>query len=155
MDAAFFLDLFDYNDWANNRVLNIIAQAENDSIPVPENVYELMSHILGAQEIWMYRLQNRLGGKELFALKPLSELIEINNRSTLEWKSLIQEHSNDFSDFALQYKNIEGQAFSNKLHEVIMHVVNHGTYHRGQISRALKAAGIQPVSTDFIVYSRK
>jgi uncharacterized damage-inducible protein DinB len=49
---------------------------------------------------------------------------------------------------------LDGSAQSSSLPDIITHVCNHGTYHRGQVAKSLKAAGIQPVSTDFIVFSR-
>jgi uncharacterized damage-inducible protein DinB len=154
MDAAYFLRQFDYNNWANQRMLEVFANASNQGKNLPEIALDGMSHILGAQEIWLRRLTQRSGGKELFALKPLDELIPLSKQSGEEWKNFIQAHAGDLEHFRLDYEMLDGSAQSSSLTDIITHVCNHGTYHRGQVSKSLKAAGIQPLSTDFIVYSR-
>jgi uncharacterized damage-inducible protein DinB len=57
----------------------------------------------------------------------------------------------------LQYRNIKGEEFSQPLHEILLHVFNHGTYHRGQLVTMLRALGhegaLPPI--DFIVWCRK
>jgi uncharacterized damage-inducible protein DinB len=154
MDAAYFSRLFAYNDWANTRFIEVLKNALNSGITIPENALELLSHNLGAQEIWLCRIQNIPGGKELFTPKSLPEIEALNQSSTQKWLNIIEKHKNELFDFKVNYKNLEGQSFQNSFAEICTHVSNHGTYHRGQIARALKAAGIQPPSSDFIVFSR-
>jgi uncharacterized damage-inducible protein DinB len=50
------------------------------------------------------------------------------------------------------WKNLQGLDKSAPLYRVLLHVVNHGTYHRGQITTMIRQAGGQPVSTDLIYY---
>lgn len=154
MDAAYFSRLFAYNDWANTRFIEVLKNALSSGITIPENALELLSHNLGAQEIWLCRIQDIPGGKELFFLKSLSEIEILNQSSTQKWLDIIEKHKNELFDIKVNYKNLEGQSFQNSLAEICTHVTNHGTYHRGQIARSLKAAGIQPPSSDFIVFSR-
>jgi uncharacterized damage-inducible protein DinB len=78
----------------------------------------------------------------------------LSKQSGEEWKNFIQTHAEDLDDFRLDYTMLDGSAQSSSLPDIITHVCNHGTYHRGQVAKSLKAAGIQPVSTDFIVFSR-
>lgn len=154
MDAAYFSRLFAYNDWANTRYIEVIKIALASGISIPENALELLSHNLGAQEIWLCRILDIPGGKELFGLKSISEIEVLNQSSTQKWLNIIEKHKTELFDFKVNYKNLEGQTFQNSLAEICTHVCNHGTYHRGQIARSLKAAGIQPPSSDFIVFSR-
>ncbi|HLO83040.1 MAG TPA: DinB family protein, partial [Chitinophagaceae bacterium] len=57
----------------------------------------------------------------------------------------------------LQYKNYKGEEFSQPLYEILLHVFNHGTYHRGQLVTMIRALGHEEAlpQTDFIVWARK
>jgi uncharacterized damage-inducible protein DinB len=56
----------------------------------------------------------------------------------------------------IDYTNIKGAPFSNKIMHIIAHVMNHSSYHRGQIITMLRGAGYtNPGSTDLIVYFRE
>ena len=52
------------------------------------------------------------------------------------------------------YKTMKGDQFSNTVSDVLFHLVNHSTYHRGQIASIFRKADVQPAVTDFIVYKR-
>jgi uncharacterized damage-inducible protein DinB len=52
----------------------------------------------------------------------------------------------------IEYKNLKGDAFAKPVWEILLHVVNHGTYHRGQIAAMLRQLGHVPPSTDFIYF---
>src|SRR5690606_1649908 len=54
----------------------------------------------------------------------------------------------------IHYKNTQGQSFSNKIVDLFFHVINHSTYHRGQIATEFKQHGIDPLFTDYILYKR-
>jgi uncharacterized damage-inducible protein DinB len=47
-----------------------------------------------------------------------------------------------------------GDSYQNKIEDILIHVGNHGTYHRGQIAMLLREKGYNPVSTDYILYDR-
>jgi len=54
----------------------------------------------------------------------------------------------------IEYKNSSGRVFHNRVQDVIFHVANHSTYHRGQMAAEFKQSGLNPLVTDFIVYKR-
>lgn len=55
----------------------------------------------------------------------------------------------------LTYKNFAGAEFRTPVGEILLHVAQHGTYHRGQIATAVRAAGVTPVNTDYINFVRE
>jgi uncharacterized damage-inducible protein DinB len=56
---------------------------------------------------------------------------------------------------SVAYKDTQGNAFSRPLWQLILHVVNHGTHHRGQVSGFLRAMGQTPPSLDLTAYYRE
>ncbi len=67
MNPNYAESLFEYDFWANSRVFEAIEPfCEN----VPHEILELMSHILGAKQVWYNRIQNIPAGKDLLKFKP-------------------------------------------------------------------------------------
>jgi uncharacterized damage-inducible protein DinB len=83
----------------------------------------------------------------------IQELEHSNDTLTTLWIDLI--HKQDPASMMIEYKNFEGQVFTTLLSDIITHVVNHGSYHRGQISRLIRESGGIPPATDYIVFVRQ
>lgn len=58
-------------------------------------------------------------------------------------------------DRVLHYHNTKGNPFSDRMWQMLQHLVNHGTYHRGQITTLLRQLGATPVATDMIAFYRE
>ena len=61
---------------------------------------------------------------------------------------LAPERLND----VVEYKNTKGETWRYPLWQQLHHVVNHSTYHRGQVTTMLRQLGAEPLGTDFLVY---
>ena len=146
---SYFLKLYQYNAWANRRVIGCLErQAVND-----EKTLTLFSHILSAQFIWLHRIQSLPPPPyELWKKYDLPQLHSMVEESASRWLAFVQE--NETFDRILKYRNYTGDYFENNVEHIMMHLVNHGTYHRGQIAMLLRQKGYEPVNTDFITYDR-
>ena len=145
---AFFEDKFEYNFESNKRV---IALLEANPHAYTERVQKLLCHTLNAQNIWTTRIlgrPNTQGVWELFDLNELQNLNLENHRLSLQ---MLGETS---LEETMQYVNTIGETFSNKVEDMVYHMINHGTYHRGQLITDLKAEGVTPISTDYIFFKR-
>lgn len=131
------LDAFDYDLWANRRWLGPARLIER---------YDVFSHILRAQENWIARVKER----------PAQEIetpFEAHlTRLHKEWKELL---TNGDLDQEVTYGNSTGKTFTNNLAEIALHVLNHGTYHRGELRGYAGAANIEFLETDRIVWLRE
>ena len=147
---TYFKKLYRYNQWANT----VICQHLKALTKAPEEVLKRLSHIVAAEEIWYNRI-TRLGFDPLpiFEIQPLDILEPRLNASALRWLELVDQ-TTDF-EIPVNYKNLSGQAFENNLNDIMIHVANHGTYHRGQIATLLRQQGFEPLATDYIVFSRE
>jgi len=52
------------------------------------------------------------------------------------------------------YSNSKGETFTNLVKDIIFHIINHSTYHRGQIAMEFRQSGLEPLNTDYIFYKR-
>lgn len=146
---ALFINLYTYQYHYNLKTLELF---ERYNSATPERCLYLFSHMLNAHHIWNSRIlekKTEVGVFEVHALPRMRELIEANHQNSLQ---IIERE-----DFArrFHYHNSNGDAFSNLIEEIMFHVVNHTTYHRGQIMADLRQAGLEPVSTDYSTYTRQ
>jgi uncharacterized damage-inducible protein DinB len=58
-------------------------------------------------------------------------------------------------DRVVHYRNLKGEASEAPLWQLLRHVVNHATYHRGQVVTMLRQVGAEPPSTDLVLWYRK
>ena len=82
----------------------------------------------------------------------ISELQYINNENHAS-SLKISDHYDLNSP--IHYRNTKGKEFSNSVDDILYHIINHSTYHRGQLMSELKSQGVMPISTDFIFFKRK
>jgi uncharacterized damage-inducible protein DinB len=139
-------NLFSYDDWANREVL---ASLQALDAP-PERSVKLLAHILSAERLWLERL---LVQKQTLPVWPLSTLAECNlevDQLPGLWKNYLTALGEAGLARSLTYKNTKGESFSSQKQDILLHVVMHSAYHRGQIAADMRAAGFTPPYTDFI-----
>jgi uncharacterized damage-inducible protein DinB len=141
------IDLFEYTYHSNKEMIKVIS--ENIS-KADEKTISLINHTLNAQQIWNSRV---LGGKsfEVWQINPFESLEDINHQNFLKSIDIIQNFD---LDQRIEYQNSREAKFENSIFEMFFHVINHSTYHRGQINSLLKQNGIEPLLTDYIFYKR-
>ncbi len=155
MNRQDILTLYDYNVWANGRMLGVVEPLSPEaflkelksSFP---SVRDTVAHILGAEWIWLRRWQGEAPTKLPSAsdfptpqiLKERFAAVEKERRAFLEALSegqLVQ---------SLNYRDTAGNPHSLPLVHSLQHVVNHGSYHRGQVTMMLRQLGATPISLD-------
>lgn len=141
---TFFKDKFTYTHHCNLKMIGLI------SLPNYTNeIARLMSHTINAQDIWNKRLLTHplhMNVWDIHSLKSLPALEKANYTETLQ----ILNHSDQNS--SITYTDTKGNVHRKKKEEVFFHIINHATYHRGQIMLALKNVGVQPIGLDYIHY---
>jgi len=139
-------NLFSYEDWANREVLGSLRAV---AAP-PARSVGLLAHIVSAERLWLERLE---GQKQTLPVWPTFSLeqceSEIDELAVL-WKGYLGTIGEAGVLDSITYKNTKGETFTSQKHDVLMHVVMHSAYHRGQIAAGLRAAGFTPAYTDFI-----
>lgn len=145
---AFFKELFEYNHHVNQKLADVFnASADKTS----EKSIKLYSHILNAHRIWNDRIDNRPPAFSVWDMHTIPEFRDID-KANFEHTMLILGQLDLNS--SINY-TIRGTAFSKRIPELLFHVINHSTYHRGQIATEFKQNGLEPVATDYILYGKK
>lgn len=152
-----------YSIWANQLLLDVINQLpeEKQKQEVPSSfssLYQTVLHVWSAESVWWQRmklLERLYIPAESFSgdMKELSSQLLNQNRQWHEWIANANDHQ---LQHVFQYQNFKKEQFKQPIYQMLMHVFNHGTYHRGQLVNMLRQLGVEKVpGTDFIVWSRK
>jgi uncharacterized damage-inducible protein DinB len=154
--------LFQYNAWANRRVLDACGALSNEQFTRNlgssfSSVRDTVVHIYGAEFVWNERFQGR-SPTSLLSAGPYQDLASI--RVKLEemdqyYIDYVSKMTQEDLDRVIHYKSFAGEEFSNPLWQSLHQLTNHGTYHRGQVVTLLRQLGVKPVSTDLIGYYRE
>ncbi|HUO84444.1 MAG TPA: DinB family protein, partial [Thermoanaerobaculia bacterium] len=72
-----------------------------------------------------------------------------------ERDDLLQSLTDDDLESSLNYRTLAGDAYESRLLDLLLHVVNHSTYHRGQLTTMLRQVGAKPPSSDYVFYLRE
>lgn len=145
MTLEFYRDYFSYDHWCNRRVLESLAGIAANDRPL-----RFLAHIIGAQDVWMARL---IGGVAPAGPWPELTLDECVARVE-ELRRIWSEYLADELDLnrVVKYRTFTGVQCVTAVVDILTHVNNHSTYHRGQIATAVKELGGTPAATDFIAY---
>lgn len=114
------------------------------------------SHLVSAQWVWLSRWK---GGPPVGLWKPEEYPTYAGLRAKREdvardRAAFLADQSDATLAAEVKYTTTDGKSWSNPLGELFLHMVNHSTYHRGQLSAFLRNVGAKPPSTDFIVWIR-
>jgi len=150
---TYFTRLFNYDRYANELLLQAILEANKSEKPV-----QLMAHLFAASRVWLARC------KELplsaYALWPddanADTFAALNEEINQNWITYLDGLQPDDFEKIISYKNSKGDAFENRLSDILAHVINHSTHHRAQIGQQLKSVGLENLPiTDYIFYIRE
>jgi uncharacterized damage-inducible protein DinB len=149
------LTLYDFNRWANGRTLEAAAalsaeQFVRDLGSSFPSVRDTLAHILGAEWAWLRRWQGEspttlLKADEFPTAAALRERFAAVDR---ERDGFLRTLSPAGVDYPFDYRDLAGKPGRLLLAQSMQHVVNHGTYHRGQVTTLLRQLGAKPVGTD-------
>lgn len=141
------IDLLEYTYHFNKVMIETIS--ENIS-KTDEKTVSLINHTLNAQQIWNSRILGE-ASFDVWQINPFEALQEINQQNFNKSIEIVEKF--DLNE-RIEYQNSKGTKFENEIFDILFQIINHSTYHRGQINSLLKQCGVEPVLTDYIFYKR-
>lgn len=118
-----------------------------------EKILTLMGHIVAAQFLWLHRIKGLPAPKvKLWGSYTFPQLLEMADDVGKQWIDFVQSTEN--FDRELTYRNYVNEPYTNNVETIMIHLVNHSSYHRAQIALLLRQKGYEPINTDFITYDR-
>jgi uncharacterized damage-inducible protein DinB len=144
---AFFTDIFTYHHHFNQKLIDQLIAHEKR---LPDRTIPLFCHTLNAHQIWNARItiKDTLAVHQIHPLEACKSLDQENYQETLK---ILEERA---LDEMIVYGNSKGTEFSNSVQEILFHVANHFSHHKGQIISDFRQSGIAPIKTDYILFKR-
>jgi uncharacterized damage-inducible protein DinB len=154
-------ELYAFNRWANDRIIAACQALPpvalgRDLQTSFGSVLGTLAHIAKAEWIWLERWNGRS------PLAPPAWNTDDAAALARHWRAVQQAQrsfldglTSDALDADVAYRNLEGEAFVAPLWQLMRHMVNHSTYHRGQIVTLLRQLGAQAPATDLVLYYRE
>ena len=150
-----------YNIWANEIIISFIKQLSPEQFNKEQlssftTIRKTVEHMAGAEHIWLKRIKGYPDqGNKATSLEDISSLTDFWIDQSKQFAEKIKEADESRLLEIISYKNLKGIPFETSLYKITMHVMNHSTYHRGQLVTMLRAVGFTDLSsTDLITYYR-
>ena len=156
------LTLFSYDSWANDLMIEAVSRIGRDALHEDRgsshrSIFGALVHVVAAEEVWLSRWTNR----------PLAKLTGVEQVATLDslrlfWNSVREARdrfvgglADEDLDGSLTITTTGGDRYRHSLAEMFRHLVNHSSYHRGQVAAMLRQIGEAPPATDLIRFYRE
>ena len=154
-----FCPLFAYTEWANARIFECV-----DGLPEAEytrtiessfpSIAATLAHIISAEWVWLRRWKGEsptvvpewAGGASRQVLHETLREVEA------ERDAFLNTLTEDSFTAPISYRSVKGDPFTRPLWITLQHVINHSTYHRGQLTTMLRQVGAAPPSTDLTLF---
>jgi uncharacterized damage-inducible protein DinB len=145
-----FTKVFRHLEWADARVLQSLRSAQS----VLKKDLDLYAHILGAEHVWLSRINGTPPKLAVWPSLTLDECDRLGGDNATAYQKLAADLTPETRQRPITYRNSAGEEFTSTLEDILTHVSLHGAYHRGQIAASLRAAGDTPIPTDYIAFVR-
>ena len=151
--------LYSYNRWANARILDAVSGLTEEQFTMDMksshgSIRDTLSHILAAEWIWLERW-NGVSPKALLnpsAFPTVGALRERWSEVEQGYNEFIERITDASLDAVITYTNTKDEEWSYPLVQMLQHVMNHSSYHRGQVITMLRQLGEKTVTVDLLVF---
>ena len=155
--------LVDYHYWARDRMLAAIDPLDLDQFTRDlgnsfRSVRDTLSHLQGAEWIWLSRFQ----GTSPTTLLPHERFTDLGAvraawaETEVGLRALVDSLDETGLEQVIAYHLLNGQPGASRAWHIVQHLVNHGTYHRGQVTTMLRQLGAEPAKPmDLIAFYRE
>jgi uncharacterized damage-inducible protein DinB len=152
---------FEYERDSHDKVLAslIAVPPERRGAPEFQKAATLFAHIIEARRLWLHRMGAAREAPSLDDMWPASVSVAELGPRLDAMHAIWSRHLESLDDAAIarhfEYQSFEGQPFRNTIEDILTQLYGHSLYHRGQIALLLRAMGAEPVSTDFLFWTRE
>ncbi len=144
--------MMDHLYWADGRILDALEESETKN----KDLLKLVRHVAVAERVWLDRLQGK--GSTKYSLweetEDLTAIRTMFEENAEQYRIYIEGLKEFELDEMIDYENQSGVSFRTSARDILLQVLLHGQYHRGQINRALRIESAEPAQVDYITFTR-
>jgi uncharacterized damage-inducible protein DinB len=151
-----------YNVWANQTIVTLLLSLPAETLHKEiqssfRSLHLTLLHMYDVEQIWWQRMKllERIQSIARQNISTEDAAAGLINQSK-QWEEWVDKNTLAGLEHVFAYQNLKGEPFKQPLYQMLLHLFNHQTYHRGQIVTMLRQAGFETIpSTDFITWSRR
>jgi uncharacterized damage-inducible protein DinB len=159
IDVTVIQELYRYNRWANGRMFDAVSsltpeECTKDLGSSYPSVRDTLLHIIWAEWIWLQRWKGR-SPQSVFQAADFPHWEALQARWSdveIEQRAFLEAITGERLLAVVRYLNLQGETWQYPLWRTMYHVVNHSSYHRGQLTTMLRQLAAPAVPTDFLVF---
>jgi uncharacterized damage-inducible protein DinB len=144
--VAYFKRQYVYNHWANHESAAGVLAIHGDA----SRAVRILNHIAGAERLWLQRLHGDPPSVQVWPDAPAGSIPGHLDAIHAAWTLFLENQREEKLLRPISYKNSRGEPWASRVEEILMHVIVHSAYHRGQLAILIRDAGADPPMTDFI-----
>ena len=145
-----FRQLVEHSIWADGLVLASLERTD----PLPPRALEYFAHVIAVQHVWLARLEGRPQEVAVWPTLEPAACAELMAKTHETLRKYVDQLGVASLDRLVHYRNTAGAEFESKIEDILMHVMMHSSYHRGQVSLILRDSEAEPAPTDYIAFCR-
>ena len=154
--------LLDYHYWARDRMFEALEpltpeQATRDLGNSFKSIHDTAAHLCAAETAWYSRWQGDSPSALLTgaAFADLAAVRRAWSEHEPKMRAFVEQLGDDGIGRVFEFTLLTGQAAASPFWQMLQHIVNHASYHRGQLTTMLRQLGAQPAkSLDMIAFYR-
>ncbi|MDH4583494.1 DUF664 domain-containing protein [Pseudomonas sp. BN415] len=158
--ARHFQHLLAYHAWAYQRLLESLRPVDDAALRAPcglffGSLHGTLNHLVAVDRIWLARVRQEPPPYDRLDVEVANgrdELAACLAAGVQAWQTQLAGLEGDALLRPLNYRTMRGEPQRRSLADIVTHLVNHGTHHRGQASAALSALGLETPAMDFIYF---
>lgn len=151
----------DYSAWATQRLLRAAAELSGEELnrdfgTADKSVLGTLVHVFGADRVWLRRVLGQESGSFPTPEERSLAFLEAAWPTVYsEWRQWAGQLTPEALERPVAYRDMRGRGHESLPWEIVLHLVNHATHHRGQVSGFLRVMGKAPASLDLIAFYRE
>ncbi|MBD8500960.1 DinB family protein [Paenibacillus arenosi] len=145
--------MMDHLYWADGRILDALEKSKTKN----KDLLKLVRHVAVAETVWLSRLQGQ-GSTQYLLWEEAEGLMKIRTmfeENAEQYRVYIEGLEESKLDEMIDYANLSGIPFRTSIRDILLQVILHGQYHRGQINRLLRIESAEPVQVDYITFVKR
>ena len=155
--AAWCMELIQFHAWRREKISELLREVDEKLFSEElhgsfGSLNIILNHLVWAEKVWLGRV-NR-DSVATMKSSDVHELLAAWKGVNEKWHSLLLTATPEELFREIEYFISTGERFTNTVWEIVVHMVDHSTYHIGQMMNAVRGFGIEPVSTNYIHYLR-
>jgi uncharacterized damage-inducible protein DinB len=154
-------DHLDYTAWATRRLVEAAAllspeELDRDFLTADRSVLGTLVHVFAADRVWLARVQGApFPGAPTEVERNLPFLQTAFPELHQRWREWASSLTPESPSLEIAYSDLKGHPWKQPLWQIVLHVVNHASHHRGQVSGFLRSMGHTPPPLDLAAYHRR